>query len=239
MTLILNSAKPRDLRADVAEFVEKVGVSALNVMELGDRCRPFGAKPRDEHGGARAQIGCGDLRSDQTVIPAKGRAPSVDRDRRAHAAKFGSITKTVVPNTFANATAARSKAKQGRELGLHIGRKSRVGERLNFGSAERFFARCGNAVGFDLYGNAHSGQSVDDRVKMLWDDQANAQLPARSRNCREICPRFDHIGNHAIAATVQSFYSANANAGSSRTVDLRAARVEIRFCVNVLRAISE
>ena len=109
---------------------------------------------------------------------------------------------------------------------MHIGRKSRIGIRSYFCSAEARCSADGNAVLGHLNRNTYLAKLCADRFHVLGNYVFDANSSARSRGGYHICSRLYHIGSKLVGTAVELLYSLYSYHTRSRTRDLCTAGVE-------------
>lgn len=112
---------------------------------------PSAIQPGNEHGGSRTQIVGAHAGSRELFNPLYNRHLAVDLNVGAHFGELVHIFKTIVPNTLADNACPLCNRKKGGKLGLHIGGKTGVRQRLYDALGQR-------TVGID----AHPIIALDD-----------------------------------------------------------------------------
>ena len=181
------------------------------MVDAVDQCLPFGDQTGDNQRGRGAQIGGHDGRPFQPLDAAHDGVVAFDLNIGAQAHQFVDVHETVFEDRFTNGGHAVGNAVDGHELGLHVGRESRIRRSTQ---ADRFQSPGRHqADRVTLDGNFTSciHQLVDHRVEVGCGRLEQADIAPRCRRRAQIGAGLDTVRHDGVRSAMQLVYALDAN----------------------------
>src|SRR2546425_902825 len=196
----------RDMRAESLQLGHDVLVAAVQVIDVVEHRRPFGAQRRHDEGGARPNVGHADRTAVERAGAGDHRAAAFHVDVRAELAELGHMLKTVFENGLRDDAAAmrlRHEADEGR---LQVRREAGVRPGRHVDWLQPFTAPYPEAVRLLFYLDARRPQLEDQRPQVGRLNVFQHRLSGGRGDRDRVGSGLDVIRDHAMGRATQLRY---------------------------------